>query len=257
MRFLIGLGAQRCGTTFFYNLLKQHPEINASFKKEIHYFDIMYHKDDSWYLKQFPSFNRKINFEISPYYIFHNHSPNRIYDFSDFHDIKFIVFLRDPVQRAISQWRHETTNKHEKLDFEQAIKIEESRLSKEKEIFLSGGFSYSHNHFSYKTKGKYFNQLILWLDLFGREKFLILKSEDLYKDPEKILSQTEKFLQIKNHEYNLSKSNRNKTKNNVKIDYQTQESLYSYFEEYNNQLYNLIDRDMNWSIYTSGRDFPS
>lgn len=256
MKFLIGLGAEHCGTTLFFDLFKQHPEINCSVKKEIHFFDSFYSKGENWYLNHFFE-NNKINFEISPYYMFYDYSVNRLVDFSRKHDVKFLVFLRDPVQRAISHWKQEIKKGHEQFSFETAIALEVSRLNKEKDKFLNGEFSYNYNHFSYKARGKYYNQLVIWLNTFPRENFEIIRSEDLYSSPTKILKKVENFCGLNKFDYDIDiiEGKQSNFKHNISDNFQY--GLYNYFEEYNNMLYSLIDRNMNWKFSTTGKDFKS
>lgn len=44
--FLFGIGAQKSGTTWIYNLLKSHPECHCSEIKEFHYFDVIHLKGE-------------------------------------------------------------------------------------------------------------------------------------------------------------------------------------------------------------------
>ena len=55
---LIGIGGVRCGTTWLYNILNNHPEIYmCQYGKELHYFDLLYkkEKDINWYFNLFCS----------------------------------------------------------------------------------------------------------------------------------------------------------------------------------------------------------
>jgi len=38
-KFVVGIGAQRAGSTWLYNLLNSHPEIQLAYEKEIHHFN--------------------------------------------------------------------------------------------------------------------------------------------------------------------------------------------------------------------------
>ncbi len=42
MNFLLGVGAQRCGTTWIHHYLAQHPSVFVSPYKELHVFDVMF-----------------------------------------------------------------------------------------------------------------------------------------------------------------------------------------------------------------------
>ena len=53
--FLI-VGAERCGTTSMFHVLKQHPAVSGTAlrKQEVHFFDVAYRRGLGWYQSQFP-----------------------------------------------------------------------------------------------------------------------------------------------------------------------------------------------------------
>lgn len=119
------LGAQKSGTTWLWDMLKQHPGTSLPQTKEIHYFGSseLYARGDAWYLKHFDGLDPdKVIGEAStshfydrvPYW--YNKSRQIEFDQSlppipelmdrKFPDAKYIVILRDPVRRAISAYSH-------------------------------------------------------------------------------------------------------------------------------------------------------
>ena len=102
------LGAAKSGKTTLYDILKQHPDIYLPSFKEPHFFDIHdnYNNGIDWYMKNYYS---KSNFkaigDFTPSYFFEKEAPKRIYDALS-KDIKFIVILRHPVDRAYSHYLH-------------------------------------------------------------------------------------------------------------------------------------------------------
>ena len=60
--FLI-VGAERCGTSFMYHVLRQHPAVFGSSapRKEVHYFDLAYDRGLAWYQGHFPLWARAPN----------------------------------------------------------------------------------------------------------------------------------------------------------------------------------------------------
>jgi len=110
------IGAKKSGASSVYFYLSQHPQILASYNKEVHYFDGRlipgidnYEKGDRWYCGHFPllkniSANQK-TFEASPLYIFNPISPGRIIDLIP--QVKIIALLRNQAERAISHYFHE------------------------------------------------------------------------------------------------------------------------------------------------------
>ena len=137
------VGAQKAGTTTLYDILKQHPEICLPVEKETHFFnkEARYLKGVTWWLKRcFSNYNNeKILGDITPEYLFFKKVPNRIFNTLG-RDIKIIIIVRDPVARAYSQYLMSVTRGFEHLSFDDAIKIESTRIKDNK---------FNYNHFSY------------------------------------------------------------------------------------------------------------
>jgi hypothetical protein len=176
------LGAQRSGTTSLYEWLCTHPAFDAPWQKELHYFDVEYERGMRWYRSYFPRERPgKITGEASPYMLPHPLAPERVA-----RDLpastKFIVQLREPVERAISHYFLERVLGCEPEVLERALELEEERLAGSEEILAAGLRHYNHRHFSYTTRGQYAPQLRRWFDVIGRERILILESERLLID---------------------------------------------------------------------------
>src|SRR5699024_9381850 len=102
--FLI-IGAPKAGTTSLFQYLAKHQHIIPSQKKELLYFSVNQRMGLRGYLKNFPLKQEKMNkltFEASPSYLFYPNGLQRIKRL--FPGIKLVVLLRDPVNRAFSQW---------------------------------------------------------------------------------------------------------------------------------------------------------
>ena len=88
------------------------------------------------------------------------------------------------MQRAISNyWYWQKINYGTRESFEQAIALEPERMAVENERALRGENSLGHVTFSYMSRGEYATQLRRWFDAVGRDRILILESEQLYADP--------------------------------------------------------------------------
>src|SRR5947208_4822180 len=112
--FLV-IGAQRGGTTSLYHYLQAHPCIKLANTKDTHFFDKKYNKGLTWYRGHFPIWLEKayaqqvrrqtfVMGEASPSYLFHPHVPKRVKQALP--HVKLIVLLRNPVDRAYSQYYH-------------------------------------------------------------------------------------------------------------------------------------------------------
>jgi hypothetical protein len=178
------LGTQRGGTTSLYRCISGHPSMVPARHKELHYFDLNYSKGEAWYRARLPLARPgRVTGEASPYLLFHPLAPGRAA-----HDLpastRFVVLLRDPVQRAISHYWHERRLKAETEPFDVALALEEERLSGAVECVLRGERSFAHFHFSYMARGRYAEQLERWFDHVGRDRILVVESESLFADPE-------------------------------------------------------------------------
>ena len=198
LRILPGLlivGGQRCGTTSFYRALERHPLIlKPVWHKGVHYFDLHYDQGMGWYRAHFPlrasaarierAFGRSpVAFESSPYYMHHPLAPSRIA--RDLPDVKLLVLVRDPVERAYSAHAHETARGFEHEPFERALALEPQRLEGEVERIRADPAYRSHalQHQAYVTRGQYAEQLERLAALVGRERLLVLDSGDVFAEP--------------------------------------------------------------------------
>ena len=203
--FLV-IGAQRSGSTALYRYLAAHPAILPPIRKEVHYFDFQYGKGRAWYLAHFPGMHKRmagrrrtVTFEASPYYMVHPLAPERIRAFNP--DMKLIAILRDPVDRALSHYHHETRRGVETLTFEEAIAAEPERLSGAERLLRQAPhhYSYQHHHFSYLDRGRYAHHLEPWLEHFPKKHLLVLRSEDLMEDPGPVMNRVFGFLGLPAH----------------------------------------------------------
>lgn len=206
--FLI-VGGQRCGTTSMYRALAQHPAIlKAVLHKGVHYFDTAYHKGLPWYRAHFPLLRtaratarrsgvEPVAFESSPYYLYHPLAGERIA--SDLPDVKLIVLVRDPVERACSQHAHEVARGFEKVaDFAQALALEPVRLAGEAERLRADPDyrSHAHQHHAYRARGQYVDHLRRLAGLFGRDRIHVVDSAIFFTAPERVYSGVLDFLEL-------------------------------------------------------------
>ena len=100
-RFL-GIGAQKSGTTWLHANLSRHPSIFLPETKELHYFDWNFHRPLSEYLAHFKQAGARIRGEITPgYSVLDDDRVDFIRGVAP--DLKVILLLRDPIERAWSQ----------------------------------------------------------------------------------------------------------------------------------------------------------
>ncbi len=242
--FLI-LGAQKAGTSSLFSYLDQHADIKMSRAKEVHYFDQNYDKGESWYRSFFPMGDAGLRGEASPYYLFHPHVPERIK--RDLPHAKLIVLLRNPTERALSQYFHAVRKDGETLDVKSALESEEERIGAEFEKMLKDENyqSYLVQLRSYKRRGIYLEQLERYWKLFPKEQMLILNSELFFSQPDETLKQVYTFLEIDNKPIaNLEPQNIGSNRTRVEaeiIDY-----LNTYFAPHNESLFKALGTRFDW-----------
>jgi len=247
------IGAGKCGTSSLYNYLIQHPNIYPAKIKELNYFGRRWTK---WYRPNFPTiflkhfvkkFRREpfITGEASPFYLLNPLVPIQVKE--KIPNVKIIILLRNPVDRAFSQYSQWQKTKHEPLSFEEAIKSEKIRTKEEWENYIDYNSPGSRNHvrYSYLEAGLYYDQIKEWMGVFPKEQFLIIKAEDFFSEPLKILYQVFDFLGVQRHEINVSE------KLNVghyeEMNLTTKKFLKNFFKSHNEKLYKLLGRDFNWN----------
>lgn len=176
------VGSQKCGTTWLSGRVRQHPEVCTARQKEVHFFD---HADKyplglSWYESQFEcSSGARAIGEFSPNYFWTvggaplpkaNHSLGSAERIAEaYPDIRLIVMLRDPVDRAVSGYYHNLRAGRSRPD--QSVRDVVKAWPNVLEL------------------GRYDVNLARWFDLFPREAFLVLiYEEDVKPDAAKRLT---------------------------------------------------------------------
>ena len=237
------LGTQRGGTTSLYRWLSMHHQFTPALRKEVHYFDRSPQRHGTrWYRAHFP-IRRPGQFtgEASPYMLFHPLAPARAAEGLPT-TTRFIVSLREPAQRAISHYSHwRRLNGWETEPLERAIELEPERLAGEYDRVLRGEWSFNHMAYSYVARGEYAPQLRRWFDAVGRDRILVLESEQLCSDPatsQRVLD----WLGLEPHRLPFPDINRAD-----KPDVGSQHliaSLQRHFEPHNRELFELLGYEM-------------
>jgi hypothetical protein len=173
----IGIGAQKCASTWLHDVLVDHPEISMpSELKEVDYFSYHYERGPEWYADRFDvSALDTLCGEISPSYF---HDPDVVARVAEYNpDMRIILIARDPIARAISNHKHEL----------RIGNIQGADIS-----FESG----LRNNHDYVEQGLYAKHLEQWQSRFAAEQFLVLKFDDVIADPAKALAAVCEFLGV-------------------------------------------------------------
>jgi hypothetical protein len=172
----IGIGAQKCASTWLYRILQEHPQVCVSEDKEIDFFSFHYDHGHQWYERQFAGCaSRPCIGEISPSYFCEPAVPERVFKYAP--SAKILLSLRDPVQRALSNHRHEIREGHFTGD----------------DLRFEAGLA---NNPMYIEQSRYATHLKRWLQYFPKEQILVVLMDEINQDPLRVASTVYGFLGI-------------------------------------------------------------
>ncbi len=193
------IGAAKSATTSLYDILRQHSNVYLPSFKEPHFFDNPdnYDKGIAWYSKTYFSRALKQNKigDFTPTYLFESKAAERIYkDLGP--NTRFIIILRDPVERAYSHYLHSKRDQNETLSFFDALEKEKSRIQS----------SYLDKlRFSYISQGLYYNMLKEYFKFFPKNNFLIISFEDEFvKKTKETIDNIFDFLDVKKQNLDIN-----------------------------------------------------
>ena len=193
------VGVQKAATSTLHDILLQHPKLGLPIYKETHFFsdDEKYHKGLDYYFKNnFKNLNKEFLAEIDPEYCYFSKAAERIKKV--FPNTKIIFILRNPVERAYSQYLMTKRKGRENLSFEEAVFKEQSRL---KDYF-------SKLHYSYIDRGRYTNQIERYQSFFDDENIKVFLFEDIIGNVEEVVKEICDFVGLPEYNFNYNiKSN--------------------------------------------------
>lgn len=170
----IGIGGQKCMTSWLHAVAGAHPGVAASEPKELDFFSHAFDRGYAWYEARFATGKRRgVGFDCSPSYLTDPRAARRA---AAYHPaMKLVVLLRDPVERAYSNHLHEIAKGHIRP------------------CAFADGLG---NNPSYLDQGAYARHLAPWLDSFPRGAFLFMICEEAARSPEGAARQLYEFLGV-------------------------------------------------------------
>jgi hypothetical protein len=198
------IGAPKAGTTALHTALAAHPQLFMSAVKEPKFFltaeepppargggpgDVQTYREHIWRRADYEALfdgapAGALCGESTPFYLYDFDAQRRIRRLIP--AARLIVVLRDPVERAHSNWTHLWSAGLEPIgDFLRACEAEERRVA--------AGWA----HFWHYTRlGRYGEQLDHLLALFGREQVHVLRYKDIVDRPAATLDGICRFLGV-------------------------------------------------------------
>ena len=272
--FLI-IGGAKSGTTSLFAHLVEHPNIIPGSMKEVFFFQYISNNKTSFYRSHFPIKRKNlITCDSTSSYFVHPLIPARVHKLLP--SAKLIVVLRNPVERAYSEFHYTVTLGSELTEnFGDVIKSELKRIeigNKKPELKIENT-NYNHFAFSHLRDGLYVQHLERWLKFFPNEQLLVLHTKDLYTNLDQTLAETFEFLnlpkyQIENrieknkidkirplsgHVRNIYKNIDSKTRtlfnvqNYPEIKSETRKFLQDFFRPHNEKLFKMIGKRFDWN----------
>jgi hypothetical protein len=191
-------GAQKSGTTALHYFLRKHPKIALPARQELHFFD-----DEE-------IFSRPVDYqllhrhfrkppvrllpvrlglagEVTPSYLYWKPAMERIWNYN--RQIKLVILLRNPIDRAFAHWNMQRFKDREPLDFLTALKEEPRRIAQPLTI--------ESRRFAYVDRGFYSRQLERVFKFFPREQVHVVKFENFRDRKQETLDGIFKFLGVK------------------------------------------------------------
>jgi len=186
--FLV-VGAAKSGTTSLFHYLNQHPNIYIPEVKECRFFSQLPKNfkglgaeffpnsgitDENEYFSLFKGYEDKVCGDISNDYLYYyKESIKNIKKYLG-DNVKIIIILRNPIDRAYSNYMHHIRDGWEDCSFEEALIKEPWRIK--------NNWAWSYH---YINVGMYYEQVKAYLDNFSNVKIYLfedLKKEDFYSD---------------------------------------------------------------------------
>lgn len=241
------VGAAKAGTTQLFAYMLRHPRCFGPVNKEIHYFSYWHERGLPWYRAQFPLRQRVervrgICLEASPSYLPTPEALRRMHEALPHAAI--IAILRDPITRAFSHFQHQRTRRREARTFDEVVA---SSVGSTNALGPTSAME-----IKYVANGYYARHLEALLQIYPREQVLILDSDDLFDDTNRVCQQVFGFLGLEPFDVQPDKIY-NRGFYRETIDDATRELLREHFRPHDEWLVQLTGRRFRWMDAESGR----
>lgn len=196
IQFIIA-GAQKAGTTALAHYLDQCDDVAVATGKEAHVFDSPEFDEANgaeWAERALTTFfpddtEGVLRGDATPITLLHPTFIRRAADFSP--SMRWVVVLRNPVDRAISHFHMERSRGVERLPMLLAFALEPWRLRGRRDDF---SWVSPLRWASYLTRGDYRRQLDALYRHVPRAQVLILSSDRLREQPHVVVDEVRRFL---------------------------------------------------------------
>ena len=169
----VGIGALKAGSTFLDGLLRSHPGLCLpSSVKEVDFFSRHYDRGPQWYREQFDRCTVRRHGEVSPRYLVEAAGPARLAAANP--DAQLLLLVRDPVERAFSQYKHRVRTTRYRAGFDEYLAASPGVLD----------------------RGRYWYHAGRYLERFERDRLHVIVFEDLVSEPLATVQEVYRFLGV-------------------------------------------------------------
>jgi len=246
------IGSMKCGTTSLYYDICEHPCTLAAAYDEIGFFDSNFHLGINWYRSMFPRKKQiedvkqkegtAITGEDTPFYFWNPIAAKRIKKLLP--NIKLIAILRNPIDRAYSEFQDWASRESNPPSFETVVENELNIQRKYPSLITEENFKVFNQKNSHLLKGVYVDQLKIWRGLFPKEQIFTLSTENLNSEPTVELKSVFQYLNLP--DYTIKNPQHKKQKKYGHMNPQTRKLLKEFFKPHNQRLFNLIGKKFEW-----------
>jgi hypothetical protein len=196
------VGAPKCGTTSLHHYLGQHPDVFLPSQKELHHFSHPELERNSngpgdarvlrsacatreRYAAFFAGAERAGAVgEVSPSYLYYHATvAERLR--AALGEARIVVVVRDPIEKAWSQYMHLVRDDRERLSFPEALAAEEQRTR--------DGWAAL---WRYAGSSLYAEGIEHYRSVFGPERVRVIAQEDLRRDPAAVVAELFAFVGV-------------------------------------------------------------
>lgn len=240
------VGVQKAGTTSLARLLSRHPDIYLPSRKELHFFDDRQLSESRNY-RLYHSFffnyrGQRMVGEATPSYIFAPYAAPALSEYNC--KLKLILILRNPVDRAFSQYKMNVRLGNETLPFNEALRCEKQRIAGDGMDYRRGRMA---NRYSYLERGRYGRQIRNLLSYFPRDQLCVLKYEEYVANYLVTLKEVYRFLNV--DDYFVENVRMNSNTHNGTMTTEMREYLTDFFSPEFEALETLLGWDLSsWRL---------
>ena len=241
------IGARKSGTTTLHDRLCRHPRVVPALRKEIFFFvERNYAADRLWYRRNFPTVfeaRGKVAGDATPAYMFHPSAPARARAVVP--RARIIAVLRNPVDRAYSEYNMRLAGHREGMTFEDALDCEARRVGGhlDMEARDPGHVPYGALWHSYAGGGLYADALARWRGAFDPGRVLAVSAEDLRADGRGTMDSIFEFLGLEPRDVGGGDSN---VRRYPPMKPATRRRLVEFYRPHNARLYRMLGREFDW-----------